>query len=236
MTDSHAWLHGKKFALYGDPDFVLGMAKFLLELGAEPTHIVWPQRQQELGQGDGEAARLARSAPTARSMPGNDLWHMRSLCFTDKPDFLIGNTYGKYIQRDTLAQGRGVRGAADPHRLPDLRPPPPASPDHAGLRRRHVRCVTTLTNAVLERLDEETQRHGYDRLQLRPGSLIRITGGARENSCALPVQQEQLHGQHHDPAGRKGRAGVLPAQARSRGHHRVRWSSTPRKNGAAKSS
>jgi hypothetical protein len=25
---------------------------------------------------------------------------MRSLCFTDKPDFLIGNSYGKYIQRD----------------------------------------------------------------------------------------------------------------------------------------
>jgi len=23
MTDSHAWLHGKKFALYGDADFVL---------------------------------------------------------------------------------------------------------------------------------------------------------------------------------------------------------------------
>jgi nitrogenase molybdenum-iron protein beta chain len=40
MSDSHAWLHGKKFALYGDPDFVMGMVKILLECGAEPTHIV----------------------------------------------------------------------------------------------------------------------------------------------------------------------------------------------------
>ena len=40
MTDSHAWLHGKKFALYGDADFVMGMTTFLLELGAEPTHIL----------------------------------------------------------------------------------------------------------------------------------------------------------------------------------------------------
>jgi nitrogenase molybdenum-iron protein beta chain len=29
MSDSHAWLHGKKFALYGDPDFVMGMVKIL---------------------------------------------------------------------------------------------------------------------------------------------------------------------------------------------------------------
>ena len=36
---------------------------------------------------------------------GNDLWHLRSLCFTDKPDFLIGNSYGKYIQRDTKHKG-----------------------------------------------------------------------------------------------------------------------------------
>jgi nitrogenase molybdenum-iron protein beta chain len=40
MTDSHAWLHGKKMALYGDPDFVMGMTKILLEFGVEPTHIV----------------------------------------------------------------------------------------------------------------------------------------------------------------------------------------------------
>jgi len=40
MTDSHTWLHGKKFALYGDPDFVMGLAKFLMELGAEPIHVL----------------------------------------------------------------------------------------------------------------------------------------------------------------------------------------------------
>jgi len=40
MTDSHAWLHGKKMAIFGDPDFLLGMVKFMLELGIEPTHIL----------------------------------------------------------------------------------------------------------------------------------------------------------------------------------------------------
>lgn len=37
---------------------------------------------------------------------GHDLWHFRSLMFTNKPDFMIGNSYGKFIQRDTLAKGK----------------------------------------------------------------------------------------------------------------------------------
>jgi hypothetical protein len=53
---------------------------------------------------------------------------LRSLCFTDKPDFMIGNSYGKFIQRDTLHKGKEHRSPADPHRLPALRSPPPASP------------------------------------------------------------------------------------------------------------
>ena len=40
MTDSHTWLHGKKFSLYGDADFVMGMTHFLLEMGAEPTDVL----------------------------------------------------------------------------------------------------------------------------------------------------------------------------------------------------
>ena len=40
MTDSHTWMHGKKFSLYGDADFVMGMTKFLLEMGAEPTDVL----------------------------------------------------------------------------------------------------------------------------------------------------------------------------------------------------
>jgi len=34
---------------------------------------------------------------------------MRSLVFTEKPDFLIGNSYGKFIQRDTLHKARSSK-------------------------------------------------------------------------------------------------------------------------------
>lgn len=106
ITDSHTWLHGKKFALWGDADFVLGMTRFLLELGAEPTHILcnhankrWQKAVQEIL----DASPYGKNCEIHRS---KDLWHMRSLVFTNKPDFMIGNSYGKFIQRDTLAKGK----------------------------------------------------------------------------------------------------------------------------------
>ncbi len=98
---SSAHIHGKKFAIYGDPDLCLGLAAFLLELGAEPTHVLatngtkgWAEKVQALFD----------SSPFGQNCkvyPGKDLWHMRSLLFTDPVDFLIGNTYGKYLERDT---------------------------------------------------------------------------------------------------------------------------------------
>ncbi len=101
MANSSAHIHGKKFAIYGDPDLCLGLAGFLLELGAEPTHVLatnggkaWAQKVQNLFD----------SSPFGKDChvyPGKDLWHMRSLLFTEPVDFLIGNTYGKYLERDT---------------------------------------------------------------------------------------------------------------------------------------
>ncbi len=101
IADSSAHIHGKRFAIYGDPDFTYGMAAFLMELGAEPVHVLatnggsaWQKKVTE----------LLESLPFGKgchAYPGKDLWHMRSLLFTEPVDFLIGNTYGKYLERDT---------------------------------------------------------------------------------------------------------------------------------------
>jgi nitrogenase molybdenum-iron protein beta chain len=159
IQDSHTWLHGKRFALFGDPDFVMGLTKFLLELGAEPIHIVstngskrWAKAMEKL---------LAESPYGANSKVyhGADLWHLRSLCFTDKPDFLIGNSYGKYIQRDTFAKGKEFE-------VPLIRLGFPIFDRHHLHRATTLgyegamMIVTTLVNAVLERLDEETRVMG----------------------------------------------------------------------------
>ncbi len=35
----------------------------------------------------------------AQVWAGKDLWHLRSLLFTEPVDMLIGNSYGKYLER-----------------------------------------------------------------------------------------------------------------------------------------
>jgi nitrogenase molybdenum-iron protein beta chain len=101
LTDSQAWLHGKRVALYGDPDLVIGLVQFLLEIGAEPVHVLVSNTTHEF---EAELRALLDSSPfgaNATIWGGKDLWHLRSLLFTEPVDLLIGNSYGKYLWRDT---------------------------------------------------------------------------------------------------------------------------------------
>jgi nitrogenase molybdenum-iron protein beta chain len=159
ITDSHAWLHGKRYALWGDPDFVMGMAKFLLELGAEPTHILCNNANKRWGKAMKKILEASPFGQNCEVHIGKDLWHMRSLVFTDKPDFMIGNSYGKFIQRDTITKGKEFE-------VPLIRIGFPIFDRH------HLHRDTTLgyegamhvlkilVNAVLERLDEDTMGMG----------------------------------------------------------------------------
>ncbi|HOV04295.1 MAG TPA: nitrogenase molybdenum-iron protein subunit beta, partial [Kaistiaceae bacterium] len=159
MTDSHAWLHGKKYALWGDADYLLGMVKFLLELGAEPRHIVCHHANKRWKKA---MEKLLSESPYGKDCEvhvGADLWHMRSLVFTDKPDFMIGNSYGKFIERDTKYKG-------DEFQVPLIRIGFPIFDRHHLHRQTTLgyegamNILTTLVNAVLEQLDKETMGMG----------------------------------------------------------------------------
>ncbi len=101
MQDSYPYIHDKKFAIYGDPDFVLGMAQFLIELGGEPTHLLCHNAPDGW---EAQAREILDQSPAKESChvwAGKDLWHLRSLLFTEPVDLLIGNSYGKELERDT---------------------------------------------------------------------------------------------------------------------------------------
>ncbi|WP_029011023.1 nitrogenase molybdenum-iron protein subunit beta [Azospirillum halopraeferens] len=101
IADSHTYFHGKRFAVYGDPDFCLGMTRFLLELGAEPVHILSTSGSKKWEK---QVKKVLEGSPFGKdgnAYGGKDLWHLRSLLFTEPVDYLIGNSYGKYLERDT---------------------------------------------------------------------------------------------------------------------------------------
>lgn len=159
MTDSHSWLHGKRYSLWGDPDFVYGMSLFLMELGAEPLHVLCHNANKRWGKMMTKTLKDSPYGQQAEVHVGKDLWHMRSLVFSDKPDFMIGNSYGKFIQRDTLHKGKEFE-------VPLIRIGFPIMDRH------HMHRDTTLgyegamyilkmlVNGVMERLDEDTMELG----------------------------------------------------------------------------
>lgn len=156
MTDSHQWLHGKKMAVFGDPDFVMGLVKFMLELGIEPTHIVCNNSNKRWEKAMKKVLEGSPYGIHAKLYPGADLWHLRSLCFTDKPDFIVGSSYGKFIQRDTLHKGAEFE-------VPLIRLGFPIFDRHHLHRMTTLGyeggmyILTTLVNAVLENLDNQTK-------------------------------------------------------------------------------
>jgi len=101
MADSQAQLHGKKFALFGDPDMLLGLTAFLMELGAEPVHIVCTNATKDWTVQINAMLEASPFGKLAKVYPGKDLWHMRSLLLTEPVDFIIGSSHGKYLERDT---------------------------------------------------------------------------------------------------------------------------------------
>ncbi|WP_027158572.1 nitrogenase molybdenum-iron protein subunit beta [Methylobacter luteus] len=159
MTDSHAWLHGKKFALYGDADFVMGMTKFLLEVGAEPSDVLCNHANKRWLKAMNKMLSESPYGVNTQVHIGRDLWHFRSLMFTNKPDFMIGNSYGKFIQRDTFYKG-------EEHEVPLIRIGFPIFDRHHLHRMTTlgyegaIYMLTTLVNAVLEQLDKETKGMG----------------------------------------------------------------------------
>jgi nitrogenase molybdenum-iron protein beta chain len=101
IADSQAHLHGKKFALFGDPDMLLGLTAFLLELGAEPVHVLCTNSTKEFVEKIETLLAASPFGQGAKVWPGKDLWHLRSLLATEPVDFLIGSSHGKYLERDT---------------------------------------------------------------------------------------------------------------------------------------
>lgn len=100
MTDGHQYIHGKKFAVAGDPDYLLGIVAFLLEMGAIPKHILCSRSNKKFQK---ELQALLDSSPFGEGCGiyiNKDLWHLRSLLMTDPCDAIIGDTHAKWAARD----------------------------------------------------------------------------------------------------------------------------------------
>ncbi|MBI4829143.1 MAG: nitrogenase molybdenum-iron protein subunit beta [Nitrospinae bacterium] len=100
MADSNYYLHGKRFAIYGDPSYVEALVEFYMEMGAEPVHVVITNATKRVGKA---LTKKWADKPFAKGVTvhnGADLWHLRSLMISDPVDFLVGGTHGKQLSTE----------------------------------------------------------------------------------------------------------------------------------------
>ncbi len=152
MADSQAYLHGKKYAIWGDPDFVQAMAQFVMETGGEPTHCLATNGSKAW---EAEMKEMLAANPfgaSAQVWAGKDLWHLRSLLFTEPVDFMIGSSYGKYLERDTgiplIRLTFPIFDRHHHHRFPLM--------GYQG----GLRVLTTILDKVFDKLDQESSEPG----------------------------------------------------------------------------
>ncbi|MFW5685138.1 MAG: nitrogenase molybdenum-iron protein subunit beta [Spirochaetota bacterium] len=100
MTDMQQYFAGKRVALFGDPDQLVGLTEFLLDLDMRPVYIVSGTPGKKLAKRLG--GLLEERVPEAqfRNGPRADTFLLHQWMKNDGVDLLVGNTYGKYIARD----------------------------------------------------------------------------------------------------------------------------------------
>lgn len=100
ITDMHQYLHGKRVALWGDPDQLIPMVEFLLDLDMKPVYIVSGTPGKKMAKRLEEL--LSSTVPEAKYKNGElaDMFLLHQWIKNEPVDLLIGNTYGKYISRD----------------------------------------------------------------------------------------------------------------------------------------
>jgi len=100
MCDMEQYLHGKRVALFGDPDQLLPLTEFLLDLSMKPVHIVSGTPGQRFEKQ--MRALLEERSPETNFKSGlqADMFLLHQWMKNEPVDLLIGNTYGKYMARD----------------------------------------------------------------------------------------------------------------------------------------
>lgn len=156
-TDAHQYLHGKKFAIYGDPDYVYAITNFLLEMGGEPSHILTATGTKQF---EGEMKTLLNSSPfgkVANIYIGKDLWHLRSLLMTEPVDMLIGDSHGKWAARDAgiplIRIGFPIFDRVNSHRYPTI--------GYQGT----INLITWIANAFIDEVDRNSDDAHFELLR-----------------------------------------------------------------------
>ncbi|KXS48847.1 nitrogenase molybdenum-iron protein subunit beta [Halanaerobium saccharolyticum] len=97
IADTHHQFHGKKVAIYGDPDIVISLTEFVLSLGMRPAHVL-------TGTPDNKFEKIVEEMMEDADWDynitaGGDLFQLHQWIKNDPVDLMLGNSYGKLVAK-----------------------------------------------------------------------------------------------------------------------------------------
>ena len=97
VTDLQHHLCDRQVAVFGDPDQMISLCEFLVNIGMRPKYVITgtPGKRFELRV----KGLLKDWVPKATVKSSADIFYLHQLIKNDPVDLIIGNTYGKYIAR-----------------------------------------------------------------------------------------------------------------------------------------
>ncbi len=156
-TDAHQYIHGKRFAVFGDPDEVYGIVNFLLEMGGEPVHILTATGTKQFGEEMKTILEGSSFGIDSMLYTGKDLWHLRSLLLNEPVDMLIGDSHGKWIARDAgiplVRIGYPVFDRVNLHRYPTI--------GYQGA----INLITWIANTFIDEADRKSDDAHFELLR-----------------------------------------------------------------------
>jgi len=98
ISDMSQYMHRKRVAIFGDPDHLTSMVRFLVELGMVPAVVVsgtpgkkWEQKIRDI---------CAPVADDIEVKAFSDIHYLHQWVKKYGVDMLMGNTYGKFVARE----------------------------------------------------------------------------------------------------------------------------------------
>ena len=98
ITDMHQYFFHRKVALAGDPDQLIALTQFLVDLDMWPIHIVTGTPGKKF---EAKIKEITKDVPHPVNVrAAGDMFLLHQWLKNDPVDLLMGNTYLKYIARD----------------------------------------------------------------------------------------------------------------------------------------
>ena len=152
MVDTAQHFHGKKVAIFGDPDHVLALTEFCRDLGMVPVHVLTGTPGKRFAT---EATTILGTAGAGANIrAAGDLFLLHQWIKNEPVDLLLGTTYGKHIARAEdipfVRVGWPILDRAGHTLLPTV--------GYNGA----VRLLSRMLDALLDRRDRDAPDHEFE--------------------------------------------------------------------------